>query len=231
MNAPPSVGPDRDRNPSSFELDFDLDRDFGGRRVRFGAGFVGVVALATALALVAGVGGPRFADAVAAVVWPARPLVYFVAHFALVLGAWSLWRSRTAAESGDATLPPPGDGDDAVDHLVGEDVDGALDALTDPEASRDGWKRVDVENRVRELAVEVLESETGADAEDAVELLETGEWTDDPRAAAYLGEDVTAPVRVRVADWASGDPYRRRVEATVAELAAVTGVETEVSEA
>jgi len=230
MNGPPSVGPDRDRNSSSLNLEIGVDRRVGGRRIRVGAGLVGVLALALALALVGGLGGRAFADAVGAVVWPARPFVYFFAHFALVLGAWSLWRGRAAADDGaDVTVPTPASADDTGERLVGEDIDEAIDALTDPETAGNGWKRVDVQNRVRGLAMDVLRAETGGDAEEVAALLESGEWTDDPRAAAYLGDDVPAPVRVRVADWASGDPFRRRVEATVAELAAVTGVEAAVS--
>jgi hypothetical protein len=230
MNAPPSAGPDRDPRSRSLTVgpDIDLDRGVGGRRVRLAAAAVGGLAFATALALVTGVGGQRFADAVDAVVWPARPLVYFVAHFALVLGAWSLWRGRSTGEEPDVSLPDPDDADGFDGRLVGGSMDEVLDALGDPEAPVKGWRRVDVRTRVRSLAVDVLR-ETGTDDPEAA--LATGEWTDDPRAAAYLGDDVPLPVRVRVTDWASGDPYRRRVEATVAELSAVAGVETEVAEA
>ncbi|QLH84325.1 DUF7269 family protein [Halosimplex pelagicum] len=206
----------------------DVDLGLGGRRVRLAAAAVGALAFATALALVAGVGGERFADAVDAVVWPARPLVYFVAHFALVLGVWSLWRGRSTDEDADVSLPDPGDAEGSEARLVGDAMDEVLDALGDPETTDSGWRRVDVETQIRGLAVDVLR-ETGTD--DAEAALETGEWTDDPRAAAYLGDDVPLPVRVRVADWASGDPYRRQVEATVAELSAVAGVEAEVAEA
>ena len=227
MNAPPSVGPDRGPS-SSLDLDLDLDRRFGGRRVRVGAAAVGVLALATALAVASGVGGERFADAVAAVVWPARPFVFFFAHFALVMGAWSLWRGRSApADDADIALPAPADDAGAGDRLVGDGVDAALAALGDTDRAGNGWKRVDVERRIRGIARDVLDAETAVD--DVSAALDSGEWTEDPRAAAYLGDDVALPVRIRVADWASGDPHRRKVEATVAELAAVAGVETEVA--
>ena len=229
MNAPPSVGPDRGPS-SSLDLDLDLDRRFGGRRVRVGAAAVGVLALATALAVASGVGGERFADAVAAVVWPARPFVYFFAHFALVVGALSLWRARSApADDAEIALPAPDDDGGSDDRLVGDDVDAALAALGDTDRAGNGWKRVDVEKRVRGLAVDVLRAETDGGADEVAAALDSGAWTDDPRAAAYLGDDVALPVRIRVADWASGDPHRRKVEATVAELAAVAGVETEVA--
>jgi hypothetical protein len=230
MNPPPSTGPDRDSDPRSLIVgpDIDFDRGLGGRRVRLVAAAVGAIAFATALALVTGVGGQRFADAVDAVVWPARPLVYFVAHFALVLGAWSLWRGRSTGEAADVSLPDPDDADGPEDRLVGDAMDQVLDALGDPEAPVKGWRRADVRTRVRSLAVDVLR-EAGTD--DPETALATGEWTDDPRAAAYLGEDVPLPVRMRVVDWAGGDPYRRRVAATVTELSAVAGVETEVAEA
>ncbi|ELZ25799.1 hypothetical protein C475_10079 [Halosimplex carlsbadense 2-9-1] len=230
MNAPPSAGPDRDPRLGSLDVDADIDfgRSLGGRGVRLAAAAVGAVAFATALALVTGVGGERFADAVDAVVWPARPLVYFVAHFALVLGAWSLWRGRSTDEDADVSLPDPADADGSGDRLVGDAVDEVLDALGDPETTDSGWRRVDAYSQIRSLAIDVLR-EAGTD--DPAAALATGEWTDDPRAAAYLGDDVPLPVRIRVADWAGGDPYRRQVEATVAELSAVAGVETEVAEA
>ncbi|WP_123537151.1 DUF7269 family protein [Halosimplex salinum] len=222
-----SVGPRDPGDSRSWTAVGDRPRP-DRRWLRVVAVVVGVLSLALAVALVTGVGGGQFAEAIVAVVWPGRIFVFVFAHFALVLGAWSLWRVWTApGETDEPTLPAPGETEDVNVDLVGSDLDTVLERLGDPNETVRGWKRVDVRSAVRSVAVDAL-VDAGYEYDDLKTALETGAWTDDPRAATYLGDDVPLPIRLRVVDWASGDPYRRQVRAAVAELAELTDVETEV---
>jgi hypothetical protein len=102
---------------------------------------------------------------------------------------------------------------------AGTAVDGPLARLGDAtttERSRSSarWR---VRARVREAVVATLRAE-GYDREDALALVERGAWTDDPRAAAFLGgpEARDPPLRDRLRDWAAGDPFARGARAAVA---------------
>ncbi|WP_459195018.1 DUF7269 family protein [Halosimplex sp. J119] len=213
-------GPD----PGRFVATFGGDHRFA----RHVAGVVGALSFVAAVAIAAGIGGPRVDDAVGALAAPARLLVYFFAHLAVALGLWSLWTARSdSEEAGPTTLPAPRDADEISDRIVGGSVDETLQRLADPSEGIRLRGRIGVEREIRELAIDVLRNESDAGFEDVAVAIDEGTWTDDPRAAAYIG-DVELPVRLRVIDWASGDPYRRQVEATVAELAAIADVETEV---
>lgn len=105
---------------------------------------------------------------------------------------------------------------------VGGDIDGAFDALGAEEAT--AWSTMNAQRvlrtELRRSAVTALEAR-GHPREEAERLVDTGEWTDDRRAASFLGDE-TLPLRTRVRDWASGEGARRRAEAAVEELAALT---------
>ncbi|MFC7195683.1 hypothetical protein ACFQL4_15365 [Halosimplex aquaticum] len=180
------------------------------------------------MAVAAGVGGQRVDDAVGSLAGPARLFVYLSAHFAVALGLWSLWASRGERDEETPTaLPEPTPTDEAAGRITGGGVDETLRKLTDPTDSVGLRGRLDVERTIRRVAIHVLREETDREFDDLSAALDEGTWTDDPRAAAFLG-DADLPVRLRVIDWASGDPYRRQVDATVTELAAIADVETEV---
>lgn len=84
-------------------------------------------------------------------------------------------------------------------------------------------RRSTTRRHVRIAAVETLRSEGYAESE-ATAQLEDGSWTDDPRAAAFLGaSNATVPLRTRISDWARGETFDKRVERTVAELQARNG--------
>lgn len=105
---------------------------------------------------------------------------------------------------------------------VGNDIDAAFDALgTD---DRSSWSKLNAErmlrSELRRSARTALESR-GHSREEAVGLLDSGAWTDDRRAGAFLG-DVHLPLRMRVRDWASGERRRRQAEAAVDELLRLT---------
>jgi len=83
-----------------------------------------------------------------------------------------------------------------------------------------------VRDHVREVAVEMLVDTRDCSPEAAAEMLETGSWTERPRARVFLGRDVPRlPLSVQLRDWASGEGFRRRASATIEEIATQAGVD------
>ena len=64
--------------------------------------------------------------------------------------------------------------------------------------------RREVSDRIRALAVATVARARSVPAETAAELVESGEWTDDPTAAAFLSRSASYPVRVRLRAMVSG---------------------------
>ena len=75
-------------------------------------------------------------------------------------------------------------------------------------------------DRLTEAATAAVAADAGVDEETAAERVASGEWTDDPRAAAYLGEDgtPTVPPGMRLRDWFAGERRPRQVRAAVREV-------------
>lgn len=142
------------------------------------------------------------------------------------LGLALLRRSETVDRGDTVRLPDYGDRTATETTTVGAAVDDPLATLTEDPESTTGPERVRAAETVRlelhGLAVETLAAVENCDRGTAARRVERGEWTDDPRAAAFLGgEDVPrVPVRLRVLDWVRGDPVARRAEATVVAIAA-----------
>lgn len=200
------------------------------RAKRIAVGAFGVLALATAVAVVTGIWGTAVQPVVEVFDGPARLLVYLAAHLGVALAGWTVWRSRratTASDSSPLTLPTSGGSSANADSVVGGELEETLEALADPSETVSGWQRVKVKRAVESLAVDVLRRESAYDYDDIEAVLEEGPWTDDPRAAAFLGAE-SLPIRTQIIDWASGEPYQRKVEATVSELADIADVATEV---
>ncbi len=196
---------------------------------------VGLLSLALAVAVA--FGGPLTAPLVAALSPVFGPVFLVVAGLLTgVLAAYS-----TLVRSGGGTAetptvhlpaPPAGDTDDGastvggrLDTLIAEvhaddadDTVGRVDATVNRQRVRD---------RLGRLATEVLRDTEGYGPETAADRLESGAWTDRPRARRLLGRDVPRlPLSVRLRDWASGEGFRRRAAATAEELATFAGVET-----
>jgi len=199
------------------------------RLTRLAVGAFGVLALATAVVVATGAGGSWVQGAVETLEGPARLLVYLAAHVGVALAGWTVWRNRsaTSTESSPLSLPPARESTADADGVVGTELEQTLEALADPSETVSGWQRVKVERALESLAIDVLRRESACDFDDVEAALAAGTWTEDPRAAAYLGEE-TLPIRTQIIDWASGEPYQRKVDATVSELAAIADVETEV---
>ena len=84
-------------------------------------------------------------------------------------------------------------------------------------------RRATTRRHVRRGAIEMFRSEGDTKVE-ATERLEDGSWTDDPRAAAFLGaSNASIPLRTRISDWARGETFDRRAERAISELQARKG--------
>lgn len=205
-----------DRTPWTLPV-VGLTLDAGRRRRILLAVGAGALAVAVVVALVPAVPVPTSVASAFGYRW----LALMTAVVAIVVATQrvaSLGPTEDGSgESGDWTpVRPPERA--AVDRrrTAGADVDDALDRLAtsgvgDTERVSKRWQ---VRERVREAAMAVLLAE-GYDEETAGEALARGSWTDDPRAAAFLGEAVSPPVGTRVRDWASGDAFGRRARAAV----------------
>jgi len=102
---------------------------------------------------------------------------------------------------------------------VGEELDRQLALVGDGERGRQARARV--RREVRSVAVDTLCDVESVDEATAAERLASGEWTADPRAAAFLGDDsVPRPsLKLRLRDWLSADPtFARRARAAVAAI-------------
>lgn len=100
-------------------------------------------------------------------------------------------------------------------------------------AERVGW-RVDealgassAESRVSPFRIKrilrrtldtVLVERGGLSSSEAVERRRAGSWTDDPRAATFLGDSDVRPASLRLRDWLVGDEFAANLRATVAEI-------------
>lgn len=174
----------------------------------------GVVALVDA-ALVA-LPLPVVPDAVDGLVPPV--VVPALALVAAGLAGRTLLRARRE-EAPARVRPPQLRDEEAGVERVGADVDDAFDALG-ADGTDDEWSHANAARTVRsELRRAVREAlvANGHAREEAHRLIEAGTWTDDERAAAFLG-DRPLPLWMRVRDWASGAGERRRAAAAAEEL-------------
>lgn len=86
-----------------------------------------------------------------------------------------------------------------------------------PVVGRD--RRRTIRRRLRRTVVETVCHVDGCDARTALDLVETGRWTEDPWARSLLCPDERLSVERRLRALAGGDvPFRRQVGRTVAEL-------------
>jgi hypothetical protein len=118
------------------------------------------------------------------------PFVTGVGALAVLAG---LQYARTARSTARRTATV-----DAPEHrhrsrVLGEDVDAALEA-----SGRTGTaRRVELQRRVRDVAVDALVTRGRYDRGDAVRAVEEGTWTEDPVAAGYLADPEALPRRWR----------------------------------
>ncbi|WP_435181587.1 DUF7269 family protein [Halorussus sp. AFM4] len=103
---------------------------------------------------------------------------------------------------------------------AGHDVDAVFDVDPD-EADALASGRRKAHKRILQTAISVVADVENVDRETAADLVGSGAWTDDPRAAAFLGRRNYAPLRTRIRDWASGEHFERWAGHAVAEIEAL----------
>lgn len=118
-------------------------------------------------------------------------------------------------------LEPEGTQADPID-TVGDDIDDLLariDGRVDPYDGLEASYAAEIRDRLREAARQVL-VETDVSPEAAARAVRTGSWTDDRRAAAFLGgpDAPDPPIEMQLRDWASGEGFDRKVAAVTAEI-------------
>jgi len=148
---------------------------------------------------------------------------------AVALAVLTLVRGMSGRSA--AATPPPLDADvpePSRDRsgfpTVGAALDGAYRQATDYDAADARQReasREDVERELRAVAERAYARQTGMDPDAAAEAVRSGEWTDEPRAAAFLaGEDgPTTPLSLWLVDLVTGrDPFERGAEETLSSI-------------
>lgn len=151
---------------------------------------------------------------------PVRVLAYAVA----VLGALAMATLDVLTRATVDVSPATPSGGDHREGLAtpGDDVDETLSSLS-PEDRRG---RLAVRRRVEAVGAGVLARRRNCSREAARELLESGEWTDDRRAAA-LFTDPAPSLGERVRSFVAGESaFRRRVAAATGELERIATAES-----
>ncbi|WP_435362025.1 DUF7269 family protein [Haloarchaeobius sp. DFWS5] len=114
---------------------------------------------------------------------------------------------------------------------AGANIDDSVEKLTGelPGSRAKNWwqsrERLEVEGAIRTAAIDVLMSSENCSHDEAKAHLDNGTWTDDPRAAAFLGPEAPElPIKMQFYDWLSGEAYERHVTHTVDEIADRAGL-------
>ena len=147
-----------------------------------------------------------------------------------LIGLRSTYRETETQAVEEPFADPPEQPVYAGAETVGSGLDDALETLREDALSLSDVayrrKRNNVRGDLTAAAVDLLVDAEEIDPSTARKRLEDGEWTDDPRAAALLG-DPEPPLSMRVRDWLSGEGFARRVAATVAELQRLAGIDAD----
>lgn len=181
----------------------------------------GVALLALAALVVVVPGTAKLIPMGAAVQRLGNDYIFVAVVAALALGAFLLVLLARAATGVSEATPPAVEG--TTPGAPGRAVDESLDALP-PVRMTDRHR--DVHERVRTAAVEAVAEADGCSRSAARERIESGEWTDDAEAAAFVANDDVDPpgvpqrvaTRLRRRHW-----FRERIETTVAALETLDG--------
>ncbi|WP_128478862.1 DUF7269 family protein [Halorussus pelagicus] len=158
--------------------------------------------------------------------------IFVVAGAAGLLGMQALRASATPASDDEndrlAEWAPAREPERAYfeEHrTTGEQIDSVFNANRE-DTRKFSSRRRTAQNRIRETAIAVVADAERIDEERAAERISAGSWTDDPRAAAFLGGRHLAPLRTRIRDWASGERFERWATHAVEAIDAIDQGET-----
>ena len=139
-----------------------------------------------------------------------------VAALLAVVVAWWLLRSQSASDAGLSPLVPVDP--ESIHGRATDRAGSAFDARVEAVLNRGADdERVALEQQVRATAIEVYAVTQNCTPKEATAAIDCGGWTDDRRAAAFVAEQPTLPVRLKLWDAIQpGHPYRRRLVSAVA---------------
>lgn len=207
---------------SSAVADESADDAGGWTRLRRIRVALGVGTFVAGLVLVVGAGWLPLSGLAGVVDGPGgRAAVVVLGLFAGLQGLWAAFRARSASPD---LAEPPDPEPVGVERppVTGGEFDAAVERLADP-STGDDEARERVRRDLRRTAVTLLVERTGCTREEAATRITRGEWTDDVRAAAFLGgpDAATVPMGVRVREWLApetpaGQRARRAAEEVVA---------------
>lgn len=139
-------------------------------------------------------------------VWPRQ--LATIGLVAVVAGLVAIVRLPATGDDGDLQSQATDPTTAPELPAIGDSFDTALDQVSTLSATR--LRRSEgpayLRDRLRAAAVATVAREEGIGRDSAAELVDRGAWTDDPAAAAFLGEDVTAPLGLRVREALSTTP-------------------------
>lgn len=153
-----------------------------------------------------------------------------VAFVVAVVALWAAYRSTDGAAAEPVFESPPETPDADDQAVTGWGVDQSFESLTDVDERLNSHeyehKRRRVVLKLRGAAIDVVSGTADISPQKATERIDDGTWTDDERARALLGdEDVRLSLSTRIEDWLSGEGFERNVDATLAELRRLAGVD------
>lgn len=179
-------------------------------------GRVGVVA--GALALVVAVATVAVGVPAVLAVLASDAVVSGLAVLVAIVGLFGL---AGVARNGSETAFPPTSVASVERKRIGSTIDHALERSGPTETATERRRRFRLRGKsrtaVRETAIAALAERHDVDTSEAVALVHEGAWTDDPRAAAFLG-NARLPLRLRIVDWAYGERYARGLESAIDEV-------------
>ncbi|WP_435320568.1 DUF7269 family protein [Haloarchaeobius sp. TZWSO28] len=161
-----------------------------------------------------------------------RGTVLFLGLTGGIIGAVHLYRTERDETTDVLSGVFPEGASYQARESAGDSFDSSVQNLTGelPDSNSSSWwrsrERLEVERQVRAVAVEVLQSSENWTEAEARAHLERGTWTDNPRAARFLGgnEAPELPLKMQFFDWLSGEAFERHVTHTVDELADCAGL-------
>lgn len=112
--------------------------------------------------------------------------------------------------------------------VVGAEIDDVLDRIdgrVDPYDGLEASYAADVRRRLRKTVERTLIRRTDMGPDEARAAVEDGTWTEDRRAASFVGGDRVADpsLGLQLRDWASGEGFDRSVDATIEEIRRLRG--------
>lgn len=163
------------------------------------------------------VGAVFFVNAPLAFRFPVTSALVTIAG--VTAGLLALVGVSTRLRTGRRRTAPPDPGPSPTH--PGQDLEEALDAVRHGQHVDTAAEREAVFDRLAGVAIQVLERRSGVDADEARRLLGSGEWTDDPEAAAFFeaGPEDEAPLVERLRESFSDDArFARRANRAAAVL-------------